>query len=139
MNVSVLSELNCSQLIELISWNRLVHSDNDNDIDNILFDHNVQIEITIFLVNKGIYLILIIQTFYPSTLSVLYSKDVHQTSFIVSSTTFPFIAVKSHYGFAKQYHIIATLNAVLLQSHIINRSGDDHKDKLICRYHNIHK
>ncbi len=30
-----------------------------------------------FLVNRGIGLILVIQTFYPSTLSVLYNKDVY--------------------------------------------------------------
>ncbi len=33
-----------------------------------------------FLVNEGIGLILVIQTFYPSTLSVLYNKDVYPTS-----------------------------------------------------------
>ncbi len=31
-----------------------------------------------FLVNEGIGLILVIQTFYPFTLSVLYNKDVYQ-------------------------------------------------------------
>ncbi len=31
----------------------------------------------VFLVNKGIYLILVIQTFYPSALDVLYNKDVY--------------------------------------------------------------
>ncbi len=36
-----------------------------------------------FLVNEGIGLILVIQTFYPSTLCVLYNKDVYPTSFIV--------------------------------------------------------
>ncbi len=34
-----------------------------------------------FLVNKGIDLILVIQTLYPSTLSVLYNKDVYQNLF----------------------------------------------------------
>ncbi len=32
-----------------------------------------------FLVNEGICLILVIQIFYPSALSVLYNKDVYQT------------------------------------------------------------
>ncbi len=36
-----------------------------------------------FLVNEGIGLILVIQTFDPSTLSVLYNKDVCPTSSIV--------------------------------------------------------
>ncbi len=36
-----------------------------------------------FLVNVGIGLILVIQTFNPSTLSVLYNKDVSPTSSIV--------------------------------------------------------
>ncbi len=36
-----------------------------------------------FLVNEGIDLILVIQEFYPSTLSVLYNKDVHPISSIV--------------------------------------------------------
>ncbi len=36
-----------------------------------------------FLVNEGISLILVIHTFYPSTLSVLYNKDVYPTSSIV--------------------------------------------------------
>ncbi len=36
-----------------------------------------------FLVNEGIGLILVIQTFYPSTLSVLYNKDGYPTSSIV--------------------------------------------------------
>ncbi len=36
-----------------------------------------------FLVNEDIGLILVIQTFYPSTLSVLYNKDVYPTSSIV--------------------------------------------------------
>ncbi len=49
-----------------------------------------------FLVNEGIGLILVIQTFYPSTLSVLYNKDVYPTSSIVSSTSFPFNIHKSH-------------------------------------------
>ncbi len=49
-----------------------------------------------FLVNEGIGLILVIQTFDPSTLSVLYNKDVYQTSSIVLSTTFPFNIFKSH-------------------------------------------
>ncbi len=35
-----------------------------------------------FLVNEGIGLI-VLQTFYPSTLSVLYNKDVYPTSSIV--------------------------------------------------------
>ncbi len=43
-----------------------------------------------FLVNEGICLMLVIQTFYPSSLSVLYSKDVYPTSFIVPPTTFHF-------------------------------------------------
>ncbi len=49
-----------------------------------------------FLVNEGIGLILVIQTFDPSTLSVLCNKDVYPTSSIVSSTTFPFNIFKSH-------------------------------------------
>ncbi len=36
-----------------------------------------------FLVNEGIGLILVIQTFYPSTLSVLHNKEVYPTSSIV--------------------------------------------------------
>ncbi len=36
-----------------------------------------------FLLNEGIGLILVIQTLYPSTLSVLYNKDVYPTSSIV--------------------------------------------------------
>ncbi len=36
-----------------------------------------------FSVNDGIDLILIIQRFYPSTLSVLYNKDVCPTSSII--------------------------------------------------------
>ncbi len=36
-----------------------------------------------FLVIEGICLILVIQIFYPSTLSVLYNKDVYSTSSIV--------------------------------------------------------
>ncbi len=37
-----------------------------------------------FLVNEGIIgLILVIQTFYPSAISVLYKKDVYTTSSIV--------------------------------------------------------
>ncbi len=43
-----------------------------------------------FLVNEGIGLILVIQTFYPSSLSVLYNKDVYPTSSIVWSCTLPF-------------------------------------------------
>ncbi len=50
-----------------------------------------------FLVNESIGLILAIQVFYTSSLSVLYSKDVYPNSSIVWSTTFPFIALKSHY------------------------------------------
>ncbi len=49
-----------------------------------------------FSVNEGICLILVIQIFYPSTLSVLYNKDVYPTSSIVWSTTFPFNILKSH-------------------------------------------
>ncbi len=49
-----------------------------------------------FLVNEGICLILVIQTFYPSTLSVLYNKDVYPTSSIVWSTTFPFYILKPY-------------------------------------------
>ncbi len=49
-----------------------------------------------FLVNEGICLILVIQTFDPSILSVLYNKDVYPTSAIVWSTTFPFNIFKSH-------------------------------------------
>ncbi len=49
------------------------------------------------LVNEGIGIILVIQTFYPSTLSVLYNKDVYPTSSIVWWTTFPFNIFKSHY------------------------------------------
>ncbi len=48
-----------------------------------------------FLVNEGIDIILVIQTFYLSTLNVLYNKDVYPTS-IVWSTTFPFNILKSH-------------------------------------------
>ncbi len=36
-----------------------------------------------FLVNEGIALILVIQPFYPPTLSVLYNKNVYPTSSIV--------------------------------------------------------
>ncbi len=36
-----------------------------------------------FVVNEGICFILVIQTFYPSTHSVLYNKDVYPTSSIV--------------------------------------------------------
>ncbi len=36
-----------------------------------------------FLVNEGIGLILVIQTLYPSTLSVLNNEDVYPTSSIV--------------------------------------------------------
>ncbi len=49
-----------------------------------------------FLVNVGIGLILVIQTFYPSAISVLYNKDVYPTSSIILSTTFPFIVLKLH-------------------------------------------
>ncbi len=49
-----------------------------------------------FLVNEGIGLILVIQTFDPSTCSVLYNKDVYPTSSILWSTTFPFNIFKSH-------------------------------------------
>ncbi len=49
-----------------------------------------------FLVNEGIGLILVIQTFDPSTLSVLYNKDVYTTFSMVWSTTFPFDLFKSH-------------------------------------------
>ncbi len=49
-----------------------------------------------FLVNEGIDLVLVIHIFYPSTLSVLYNKDVYPTSSIVLSTTFPFNIFKSH-------------------------------------------
>ncbi len=49
-----------------------------------------------FLVNEGIGHILVIQTFDPSTVSVLYNKDVYPTSSIVWSTTFPFNIFKSH-------------------------------------------
>ncbi len=35
------------------------------------------------LVNDGIGLILVIPTFYPSTLSVLYNREVYPTSYIV--------------------------------------------------------
>ncbi len=49
-----------------------------------------------FLVNAGIGLIIVIQIFYKSTLSVLYNKDVYPTSSIVWSTTFPFNILKSH-------------------------------------------
>ncbi len=38
--------------------------------------------------SEGIVLILVIQTFYPSTLSVLYNKDVYPTSSTVWFTTF---------------------------------------------------
>ncbi len=44
------------------------------------------------LVNEGICFILVIQIFYPSSLSVLYSKDVYSTY-----STCPFIVSKSHY------------------------------------------
>ncbi len=36
-----------------------------------------------FLINEGIGVILVLQTFYPSPLSVLYNKDVYPTSSIV--------------------------------------------------------
>ncbi len=49
-----------------------------------------------FVVNEGICLILVIQTFYPSTLSVLYNKGVYTTSSIVWSTTGPLNIFKSH-------------------------------------------
>ncbi len=49
-----------------------------------------------FLVIEGIGLILVIQTFYPSTISVLHNKDVYPTSPIVWSSTFPFDILKSH-------------------------------------------
>ncbi len=35
-----------------------------------------------FLVNEGIRLILVRQTLYPSTLSVLYNKEVYPTSIV---------------------------------------------------------
>ncbi len=41
-----------------------------------------------FLANEGIGIILVIQTFNPSILSVLYNKDVYPTSSIVWSPTF---------------------------------------------------
>ncbi len=44
----------------------------------------------VFLVNESIGLILVIQTFDPSTLSVLHNKDLYPNSSIVWSTTFPF-------------------------------------------------
>ncbi len=47
-----------------------------------------------FLVNEGIFLILVIQTVYPTALSVLYSKDVYSTFSILWSTTFPFSVLK---------------------------------------------
>ncbi len=50
-----------------------------------------------FLVNEVIGLIVAIQTFYPNSLSVLYSKYIYPSS-IVWSTTFPFIVLKSHYA-----------------------------------------
>ncbi len=37
----------------------------------------------LLLINEGIDLILVIQTFYPSARSVLYNKDVFPTSSIV--------------------------------------------------------
>ncbi len=49
-----------------------------------------------FLANEGIDLILVLQTIYLSALSILYNKDVYQTSSIVWSTTFPFNILKSH-------------------------------------------
>ncbi len=49
-----------------------------------------------FLFNEGICLILVIQTFYPSALSVFYKMDVFPSSSILQSTTFPFILLKSH-------------------------------------------
>ncbi len=39
-----------------------------------------------FFANEDIGFILVIQTFYPSALSILYNKDVYPTSSIVSST-----------------------------------------------------
>ncbi len=51
-----------------------------------------------FLVNEGIYLILVIQTFYIHLLLVYYTrKDVYPTSYIVYSTIFPFIILKSYF------------------------------------------
>ncbi len=55
--------------------------------------------------------IVAIQTFDPSTLSVLYNKDVYPTSSIVWSTTFPFHIFKSHY--TTQNTIISFLFSIL--------------------------
>ncbi len=66
-----------------------------------------------FLVNDGIGLILVIQTFYPSALSVFYNKDVCPTSSVVWSTAFPFIILKSQYAIYKHYHIVPILYAFL--------------------------
>ncbi len=49
-----------------------------------------------FVVTEGICHILVIQTIYPSTLSVLYNKYVYPTSSIIRSTTFPFHILESH-------------------------------------------
>ncbi len=43
------------------------------------------------------YTNILIQTFYPSTLSVLCNNEVYPTSFIVWSTPFSFSILKSHY------------------------------------------
>ncbi len=51
----------------------------------------IRLYIYVVLVNKGIGLILVIQIFCPSSLSVLYSKDVYPTSSIVWSTICPFM------------------------------------------------
>ncbi len=66
---------------------------NGNDIDNFLADlEAVPLKVMTgecyctvnnYIVNEGIGLILVIQTFYQSTLSVLYKKDVFPTSSIV--------------------------------------------------------
>ncbi len=66
------------------------------------------------LVNREISLTLVIQIFYPSAFSVLYSKDVYPTVSIVWSTTFPFIVLKITLCYIKQYHIFSTIHAFVL-------------------------
>ncbi len=76
-----------------------------------------------FLVNKGIYLILVIQTLYPSTLSVLYNKDVFQTSSIVWFTIFPFTILKSHYTIQNTIILclllFICLNTILISTQVL--------------------
>ncbi len=58
---------------------------------------------------EGIGLILVIQAFDPSTLSVLYDKGVYPTSSIVWSTTFPINIFKFTLDYTKHYHIVHIL------------------------------